>query len=77
MARTRAYGLAMRLSEQIVAKSENLLDRTGLFKDARIARDPRHGAQRQRGQAELRVSQDDPMEPWLQTEWRTEPARKA
>src|SRR5580704_2271232 len=63
MARTGLTG--WQCGEQIVAKSENLLERTRLFKDTRIGRDPRHGAQRQWRQAELRVSQDNLVEPWF------------
>lgn len=61
--RTGAHRLAMRLSEQIVAERENLLDRAGLSEYARIGRNPRHRAQRQGRHAKAPVPKDDPVEP--------------
>ncbi len=61
--RAGAHRLAMRLSEQIVAERENLLDRAGLSEYARIGRNPCDRAQRQRRHSKAPVPKDDGVEP--------------
>jgi hypothetical protein len=60
-----AHGLAMRLSEQVIAKSESLGHGTRLPEDARIRYDARQRAQRQRRNSEVGVPQNDAVEPRL------------
>ena len=62
---TRLDDLAMRLTQQIIAKGENTLDWTGMKVGARIGRNPHHRAQHQRGKAEPGLVANNAVEPRL------------
>jgi hypothetical protein len=57
------HDLAMRLVQQIIAEGKDLVGRTRLFENPRIGGNPRDGAQGQRRHSELRVADDDRVEP--------------
>jgi hypothetical protein len=68
---------AMRLAQKIVAKTERLLERTGLDEGAGIGRDPNDGAQRS-GETPKRASPSAiPSSQALQSEWSGASSRKA
>jgi hypothetical protein len=63
MAFARLHDLAMRLAQEVVAISEDFVDRTWLLEDARIGRDPSNSAWGERRHSELRIPRNDPVEP--------------
>ena len=62
---TRLDDLAMRLTQQIIAKGENTLDWTGMNVGARIGRNPHRRAQHKRGKAEPGLPVNNAVEPRL------------